>query len=131
MPFAFAFSCALYNRIVRILLLSFGVVASLAVGGSDYRPCCNRRPPLHRLKPTSSTQPAAAYMCPMHPDVMTTEPGKCPRCNMDLVPGSPLAMPDFRLHVETTPRVIQAGAADQVPLHRAPSIDRRAGTRLR
>jgi hypothetical protein len=45
----------------------------------------------------------------MHPDVMTTEPGKCPRCNMDLVPGSPLALPDFTLKVETTPRVLKAG----------------------
>jgi hypothetical protein len=57
-----------------------------------------------------SAQPApAAFMCPMHPDVITTEPGKCPRCNMDLVPGSPLALPDFALRVETTPRVLKAG----------------------
>ena len=28
----------------------------------------------------------AAFMCPMHPDVMSASPGKCPRCNMDLVP---------------------------------------------
>ena len=60
-------------------------------------------------QPSPPPQGVAAYMCPMHPDVMTTEPGKCPRCNMDLVPGSPLALPDFRLHVETTPRVIKAG----------------------
>ncbi len=51
----------------------------------------------------------AAFMCPMHPDVMTTQPGKCPRCSMDLIPGNPLALPDFRLHVEATPRVIKAG----------------------
>jgi hypothetical protein len=38
--------------------------------------------------PASTAQPAAAaaYMCPMHPDVMSATPGKCPRCNMDLVP---------------------------------------------
>ena len=48
-------------------------------------------------------------MCPMHPDVITTEPGKCPRCNMDLVPGNPLALPDFKLKVETTPRLLKAG----------------------
>jgi hypothetical protein len=51
----------------------------------------------------------AAFMCPMHPDVVTTEPGKCPRCNMDLVPGTPLALPDFKLKVETMPRVLRAG----------------------
>lgn len=49
------------------------------------------------------------FMCPMHPDVITAEPGKCPRCGMDLVPGSPLALPDFTLKVETTPRVLKPG----------------------
>ena len=29
---------------------------------------------------------AAAYTCPMHPDVITTEPGPCPQCGMRLVP---------------------------------------------
>ena len=52
---------------------------------------------------------AAAYMCPMHPDVVKTEPGKCPRCNMDLIPGDPLALPDFAVKVETTPRVLKPG----------------------
>jgi hypothetical protein len=54
-------------------------------------------------------QGPAAFMCPMHPDVITTEPGKCPRCSMDLVPGNPLALPDFRLEVETTPKLLKAG----------------------
>ena len=29
---------------------------------------------------------ADAYTCPMHPDVITTEPGTCPQCGMKLVP---------------------------------------------
>jgi FtsP/CotA-like multicopper oxidase with cupredoxin domain len=33
---------------------------------------------------TDST--AAAYTCPMHPDVVSTEPGTCPHCGMKLVP---------------------------------------------
>jgi hypothetical protein len=53
--------------------------------------------------------PASAYVCPMHPDVMSATPGKCPRCNMELVGGSPIFMPDFRLHVETVPRLLKAG----------------------
>jgi rubrerythrin len=36
----------------------------------------------------SETKPAARqlYTCPMHPDVVSDEPGKCPKCGMDLVP---------------------------------------------
>jgi hypothetical protein len=26
------------------------------------------------------------YYCPMHPEVISNEPGKCPKCEMDLVP---------------------------------------------
>jgi Cu(I)/Ag(I) efflux system membrane fusion protein len=29
---------------------------------------------------------AKGYVCPMHPDVTSDEPGKCPICGMDLVP---------------------------------------------
>ena len=27
----------------------------------------------------------ATYTCTMHPEVITNEPGKCPKCGMDLV----------------------------------------------
>ena len=28
---------------------------------------------------------AASYTCPMHPEVVSDKPGKCPKCGMDLV----------------------------------------------
>jgi rubrerythrin len=33
-------------------------------------------------------KPAAKqlYTCPMHPEVISDQPGKCPKCGMDLVP---------------------------------------------
>jgi multidrug efflux pump subunit AcrA (membrane-fusion protein) len=36
----------------------------------------------------SETKPVAKqlYTCPMHPDVISDKPGKCPKCGMDLVP---------------------------------------------
>jgi membrane fusion protein, copper/silver efflux system len=34
----------------------------------------------------SSSQPAIDYTCPMHPEVHSTTPGKCPKCDMDLEP---------------------------------------------
>jgi len=33
----------------------------------------------------SATEPGQ-YTCPMHPDVISDEPGSCPKCGMDLVP---------------------------------------------
>jgi FtsP/CotA-like multicopper oxidase with cupredoxin domain len=36
-----------------------------------------------------STPAAWSYVCPMHPEVMSDEPGTCPRCGMRLVPAAP------------------------------------------
>lgn len=38
--------------------------------------------------PTSATAAAAAteYTCPMHPEILRTQPGDCPKCGMTLVP---------------------------------------------
>jgi hypothetical protein len=33
-----------------------------------------------------ATQAAAKYTCPMHPDVISDQPGKCPKCGMTLAP---------------------------------------------
>jgi hypothetical protein len=30
--------------------------------------------------------PAAVYVCPMHPEVTSSAPGRCPKCGMNLVP---------------------------------------------
>jgi len=36
-------------------------------------------------KNTTEQQVAREYTCPMHPEVVTDKPGKCPKCGMTLV----------------------------------------------
>jgi DNA-directed RNA polymerase subunit RPC12/RpoP len=36
--------------------------------------------------PHSSSPKAVVYACPMHPEVTGSQPGKCPKCGMKLVP---------------------------------------------
>jgi hypothetical protein len=43
------------------------------------------------VSPTSSR--AQKYTCPMHPEVVTDYPGKCPKCGMTLVPLKPKSKP--------------------------------------
>lgn len=42
--------------------------------------------PHHHEQPPPA---AREYTCPMHPEVRTREPGKCPKCGMTLVPVEP------------------------------------------
>lgn len=37
-------------------------------------------------QPAPATASTATYICPMHPDVVSSEPGSCPKCRMKLVP---------------------------------------------
>lgn len=33
----------------------------------------------------TTSEPAAEYVCPMHPEIARSEPGSCPKCGMRLV----------------------------------------------
>jgi Cu+-exporting ATPase len=58
--------------------------------------CCHH----HRKEPRSA-EPAAAgslYTCPMHPEILTREPGDCPKCGMPLEP----LLPDGGEELETS-----------------------------
>lgn len=85
----------------------------LAIAALMLAALANAQEPIPVPRGTQSLTPSVpdttGFVCPMHPDVMSGEPGKCPRCGMDLVPGDPLMASDFRVIVRTTPSVVRAG----------------------
>src|SRR5581483_9411641 len=48
-------------------------------------PAAPKAAPRLASAPPSAT-PAQDFTCPMHPEVHSPTPGKCPKCGMDLVP---------------------------------------------
>jgi Cu+-exporting ATPase len=69
-------------------------VVQLAVGGThrhdtDEKSCCGGPKSSSRMT-TPRTQSGAVYTCPMHPEVVSDEPGSCPKCGMALEPTRPI-----------------------------------------
>ena len=46
---------------------------------------CNSSDNTSKTDNKQTEQTAEVYTCPMHPEVVADKPGKCPKCNMDLV----------------------------------------------
>ena len=46
---------------------------------------------VHDQKPASEREEADKYTCPMHPEVVSDQPGNCPKCGMALEPARPAA----------------------------------------
>ena len=48
--------------------------------------CCHHHHGSHAVKTTTATLEGSLYTCPMHPEILTREPGDCPKCGMPLEP---------------------------------------------
>jgi len=49
------------------------------------------------------------WFCPMHPDVTSSDPGKCKKCGMALIAGDPFDTRDYVLDFATSPTAVKAG----------------------
>ena len=91
------------NNHMRFLLVSV-VVFATALSAQELIPGTAR--PLIDPNAPSAT---SGYICPMHPNEVRAEAGKCSICGMALVPGDPMATADYVLRVTTEPRAVKAG----------------------
>jgi hypothetical protein len=74
--------------------------------------------PAHEQEPAPSTDAqggagsgdGTAWFCPMHPDVTSTEMGRCRKCGMALVVGRPFDTRNYTIEFSTTPVAVRAGA---------------------
>jgi uncharacterized protein len=85
-----------YTTVLNLVFLALTlvlVVRFLRTGGPAMLRMMNK--PTRQVVASSSngggsmsdhTQDASEYTCPMHPEVISPSPGRCPKCGMDLVP---------------------------------------------
>jgi hypothetical protein len=68
------------KKLLILLLMLTGTMATFAQNAKDTLP-----------KGKTTTAAKVVYTCPMHPEVTSDKPGKCPKCGMDLVKKKPVA----------------------------------------
>lgn len=61
------------------VLLVVAMVGTMIVTG------CSNTKPAAKAETTGAAVQGVQYTCPMHPEVISDKPGKCPKCGMDLV----------------------------------------------
>ncbi len=61
--------------IAAVLVTAVGLAALTVQAGTD-QPAAQK---------AAAAQSDMLYQCPMHPDVISQQPGKCPKCGMELV----------------------------------------------
>src|SRR3982751_4596074 len=88
---------------MRLAVAGLAFILAVGVSAQEMMPGTAR--PLIKDMPSQTS----GYICPMHPNEVKAEPGKCSICGMTLVPGDPMATADYTLRLTTEPAVVKAG----------------------
>lgn len=74
--------------------LSVGTLNESAAPASTAPPAPTPEPAPAATPDAGAAKPGATlYTCPMHPEVISDKPGKCPKCGMTLIPKQPEPKP--------------------------------------
>ena len=65
--------------------------------------------PAADIRAAGQAPAAAAFICPMHPDVVARTPGTCPRCGMTLAPSDPFDPREYIVEASARPGAPVAG----------------------
>ena len=68
-----------------VLFVGFFAGSAPAYQSQFHDACCGAHENSKVASSQPTTQKSAAYSCPMHPEVTSDQPGKCPKCGMNLV----------------------------------------------
>jgi uncharacterized paraquat-inducible protein A len=76
---------ALKNVVIMMLFLGLGLLFFSGCNQQEKTQEAATESPMNQEKAGETQEHAISYTCPMHPDVKSDKPGKCPKCGMELV----------------------------------------------
>jgi hypothetical protein len=78
-------------RLAFLAFLTLGLAGVSFADGAKMNPAADKAMNEAQAKARAKNkgQKRQLYTCPMHPEVTSDKPGKCPKCHMDLVKKGP------------------------------------------